>query len=70
VLDSLSANATLLNHSGMTSCALPVSPYVSVNLNKSGVFRPREKVKIELQFNNPSAGSINYVIRVLAGANR
>jgi hypothetical protein len=70
VLDGLSQNITLLNASGVTSCALPVSPYLEVNVGRNGVFLPGERVTLVLRFDGKSRKGITYSTRVLAGNNR
>jgi pimeloyl-ACP methyl ester carboxylesterase len=65
VLDSLSANATLYNGSGTTSCAAPMgSPYI--NASSAGL-NPGASVSVVIQFTDPTKAAITYVLRVLAG---
>lgn len=70
VLDGLGRNVTLVNQSGTTFCALPVSPYVVVDLGIDGVLAPRERVTLQLEFNSRSRHGIHYEARVLAGISR
>lgn len=64
VLDGLSANATLQNPGGITSCAAPSgSPYVVLP-----TMAPGQTVTLTLQFQNPTQGAIGYQLRVLAGS--
>ena len=65
VLDSLSANATLLNATGTTdSLESPAgSPYLSANVNLA----PGQTTSLALQFTDPTHGTITYDTRVLAG---
>jgi len=67
VLDNLSANATLYQPSGTTSCSIPTgSPYVSA----AGSLAPGATVTLSLQFTNPTKAAITYAPRVLAGSGR
>lgn len=65
VLDSLSANATLFNATGITdSLEQPAgSPY----LNSNGNLAPGQSVSFSLQFTDPTNTAISYTTRVLAG---
>jgi hypothetical protein len=67
-VDQLSADAALFNKSGDTSCATPVSPYVTVNTGTDNLFSPGESARVTLEFTNPSNLGIVYVTRVLSGA--
>jgi uncharacterized repeat protein (TIGR01451 family) len=63
MLEGLSANATLKNAAGSTSCVLPKgSPFVVVPDLPYGV-----PTTITLQFANPTLGRVVYEPRVLAG---
>ncbi len=65
-LDGLSANASLFNASGTTSCSAPLgSSYV---MNMVGGIAPGASVSLVLQFTNPTRGAITYATRVLTGA--
>ncbi len=69
VLDGLSANATLFNLTGVTSCAAPAgSGYVHVNVGADGLLTPGESAAIVLEFVNPTNAGITYATRVVAGA--
>jgi phosphatidylinositol-3-phosphatase len=65
-LDNLSANATLFNADGTTEVLAPLgSPYVSVPVGGDGILHPHEVKTVNLEFLNPSGGSITYATRVL-----
>lgn len=64
-LDTLSSNATLANASGVTSCAIPASPYVTVG---AGPLNPNASLTVKLEFTKTASGAITYTPRVLAGA--
>lgn len=69
VLDNLSTNATLVGVVGTTSCTTPTgSPYVNVDIGTDGIFSPRERVTVTLEFDNPSGQPISYTTRILAGS--
>lgn len=64
VLDSLSADAKLVNETGTAVCVAPLgSPYVST----PGPLAPGASVTLPLRFRDPSRGAITYAKRVLAG---
>lgn len=66
VLDSLSANATLANQSGVTSVVTPAgSPYINVTLG--GGLAPGVSASVVLQFADPKMAAITYNTRVLSG---
>jgi hypothetical protein len=67
VLDDLSANAALLNASGLTSCIGPPagSPYIE---HGATLLEPGANLTLILQFTNPSKAGISYATRVLAGS--
>jgi hypothetical protein len=65
VLDDLSANATLFNATGTTSCATPAGrPFVA---NAAASLAPGATLSFVLQFTNPTRQTISYNTRVLAG---
>ena len=65
VLDSLSANASLFNKTGVTSVLIPAgSPYLDVIL---GSMAAGASISVTLEFNDPTKAAINYSTRVLAG---
>lgn len=70
VLDGVSSNATLFAPSGTTSCATPVSPFVTINVGPDNVLSVGETASVVLEFTNPTNTSVNYTARVLAGTNR
>ncbi|HEX2851596.1 MAG TPA: hypothetical protein VHO24_00050 [Opitutaceae bacterium] len=62
-LDTLSANATLTNSSGVTSVYAPIgSPYVTV---AGGNLAAGASGVVTLSFSNPSAAAITYTARVV-----
>jgi hypothetical protein len=64
VLDNLTSNTTLINATGMTSCASPSgSPYINVDVGSDVSFTPRERIRVVLEFSQPAT----YTTRVLAG---
>jgi hypothetical protein len=65
VLDSLSANVTLFNASGITDSLAPPanSPYLNANLNLG----PGQSVSFSLQSTDPAYTAIPFNTRVLAG---
>jgi CSLREA domain-containing protein/uncharacterized repeat protein (TIGR02543 family) len=65
VLDSLSADATLFNATGITDVsALPVgSPYLNANVSLA----PGQSTTFALQFSDPTRAAVTYNTRVLAG---
>jgi len=64
-IDGLTANATLFNSAGTTTCAVPLgSPYVST----TGPPAPGSSTSVVLQFTDPTRTGFNYSTRVLAGA--
>jgi hypothetical protein len=66
-LDNLSANATLANANGLTSCAAPsASPYIAV-VAGSGL-APGASASVVLQFTRAGSAGITYNTRVLAGS--
>jgi len=66
VLDSLSANATLLNSDGTTALLAPLgSPCVRVHLGDHDVLRPHDTARVTLEFLDPSGDAIAYNARVL-----
>jgi hypothetical protein len=68
VLDQLTADVTLVNRSGVTTCAPPLgSPYKDVSVGRDDVLRPREVAVVVLEFTTPSFSGIGYRPRVLAG---
>lgn len=65
VLDSLSANATLANKTGLTSATLPAGrSYLAV---QSGVLAAGASASVTLEFANPTQAAITYTTRVLTG---
>ena len=63
VVDALSANATVVGSSGLTSAYAPLNrPYVLV---PGGTVAPGATLTVTLQFANPSNGAITYTARVL-----
>jgi hypothetical protein len=65
VVDNLSANATVVNASGQTTCAAPVgSPYVLVTLS-GNTLKPGQSATLTLELANPTNQAINYTTRVL-----
>lgn len=70
VLDSLSANARLVNSSGSTSCAAPSgSPLLAIPIGPDNQLVPGETVRLALEFTDPSYQTISYTTRVLMGSN-
>jgi len=68
VLDNLSAGASLVGASGVTSCSLPTGrPYVDVDVGSDGTLTPRERITLELTFEAPAGTSVTFTPRVLAG---
>jgi probable HAF family extracellular repeat protein len=68
-LDTLSANATLVNINGITSCTVFAgSPFINVSLSATGILAPGQSVTATLQFSNPTNQGITYIPRVLAGS--
>ena len=72
-LDSLSANVTLFNRTGMTTLVAPLnSPYLRSGLTNTGngdtMFDPGESVTFTLEFADLSNAAISYTPRVLAGS--
>ena len=69
VLDGLSANATLVNKSGVTSSLAPLgSPYINAPLGGNGIFNQGQNITVTLEFANPSNKPIIYnAPRVLIG---
>jgi YVTN family beta-propeller protein len=66
VLDGLSANASLFNSSGATTCAaLPGRPFVTTTAPS---LAPGASVSVVLQFTNPTKAATTYGARVLAGS--
>lgn len=72
VLDNLSANATLLNSSGLTAVLAPLgSPYVLLTLDgdsngEQQFLRPGQAAVATLEFLDPSGTGITYDTRVLS----
>jgi hypothetical protein len=61
----LGANATVVNGSGQTTCAVPVgSPYVSVTLS-GNTLNPGQSATVTLELANPTNQAFNYTTRVL-----
>jgi hypothetical protein len=61
----LGANATVVNASGQTTCAVPVgSPYVSVTLS-GNTLNPGQSATVTLELANPTNQAFNYTTRVL-----
>lgn len=69
-LDNLSSTARLANAVGSTACAVPVSPYVVVNVGADSVLSVGESASVTLEFSNPTNQSILYSTRVLSGTSR
>ncbi|HET7342388.1 MAG TPA: hypothetical protein VFL90_13085 [Methylomirabilota bacterium] len=67
-LDNLSANASLFNASGATSCTAPLgSQYVDSSVSTSAAaLAPGTSVSVVLQFSDPTRTAIGYTTRVLA----
>ena len=65
VVDNLSGNASLFNSSGNTACAMPVGPYVRVNV-PAGLGAGQSAI-VSLEFTNPTNQGIAYTTRVLSG---
>ncbi len=69
-VDNLSLNASLYNSSGVTACAVPISPYVSISTS-AGELLPGQTVTLVLEFTNSNTRqSITYSPRILAGNTR
>jgi hypothetical protein len=68
VLDNLTANVTLFNPSGTTSCATPAGAPFSGSTRSS--LAPGASISLTLQFTNPGKMTITYAPRVLAGDRR
>lgn len=65
VLDSLSANTSLINVSGTTAHNAPnASPYVTAT---SGPLAAGASTSLTLEFTPPASGGVSYLPRVLAG---
>ena len=65
VLDTLSANAALVNKKGVTSATVPAgSPYADFPTLS---LAPGAKTQITLDFTDPTRTAITYKVRVLAG---
>ncbi len=68
VLDNLSANATVFNASGKTSCTTPAGlPFVDVTVAS---LAPGATISVVLQFTNPAKTTISYNTRVLGNGSR
>ncbi len=69
-LDNLTSNATLFNKSGDTSCATPISSYITVNVGADNVLSAGENSSVVLEFVNPTNSAIDYTTRILTGTNK
>jgi hypothetical protein len=68
VFDTLSANATLFNKTGVTACGIGTgSSYVNVNIGVHNLLSPGQTATTILEFTNPTNQGIAYNTRVLAG---
>jgi hypothetical protein len=63
VVESLSANATLQNTSGATSCFAPGSPHVT----RPGPLKSGESIEVPLRFSDPTHQAITWTAEVDAG---
>jgi hypothetical protein len=67
VIGNLSADATLANATGASTCSAPGAPYVQ--LTPSGVsLAPGQSASAQLQFSDPTMGAFTYTTAVLNGA--
>jgi hypothetical protein len=67
-LDNLSANATVLNPAGTTTCAEPAGrPFFLAPIGESNFFAAGTSVSLNLEFTTTAAGAITYTPRVIAG---
>jgi hypothetical protein len=67
VLDNLNLSASLYEPSGLTTCAIPISPYVSISTGGSQLM-PGQSVTLILEFTNANTRtSITYTPRILTG---
>jgi hypothetical protein len=68
VLDNLSANATVLNPAGTTTCAEPFGrPFFLAPIGNTNFFAAGSSVSLNLEFTTTAAGAITYTPRVIAG---
>jgi hypothetical protein len=68
VLDNLSANATVLNPAGTTTCAEPAGrPFFLAPIGNTNFFAAGSSVSLNLEFTTTAAGAITYTPRVIAG---
>jgi hypothetical protein len=68
VLDNLSANATVLNPAGTTTCAEPFGrPFFLAPIGNTNFFAAGSSVSLNLEFTTTTAGAITYTPRVIAG---
>jgi hypothetical protein len=68
VLDNLSANATVLNPAGATTCAEPFGrPFFLAPIGNTNFFAAGSSVSLNLEFTTTAAGAITYTPRVIAG---
>ncbi len=66
VLVNLGSNANLANAAGTTSCTSSGNPYISISPS-SGPLAPGKSTTVQLQFSDPTKGSITYTTQVLSG---
>ena len=66
VLLNLGSNANLANAAGTTSCTSSGNPYITVSPG-SGPLAPGKSTTVQLQFSDPTKGSITYTTQVLSG---
>jgi hypothetical protein len=68
VLDNLSANATVLNPAGTTTCAEPAGrSFFLAPIGNTNFFAAGSSVSLNLEFTTTTAGAITYTPRVIAG---
>ncbi|HEY3268169.1 MAG TPA: hypothetical protein VGM37_14700 [Armatimonadota bacterium] len=68
VLDNLSANASLANGLGNTTCSTPLgSPFLNANLGAGGALKPGDSAIVTLEFSNRTNDGITYTARLLSG---
>lgn len=70
VFGGLSANASVFNPSGNTSCASPAgAAFLTTPVGVGQVLAPGASVSVNVEFVNPTNGPINYTPAVYSGAN-
>jgi len=67
-LDNLTSSVTLVNKSGNTACANPISPFINVNVDSDNQLNSGEKYNVILEFSGSTNVPINYTARVISGS--